>query len=178
MPSSQPSSRIASAPLARSSSFKRTAAGVAVSEQRQREYHDAFSLFDGDKDGFISVEELTTIFASIGYNVTPQEMRELIGQGAYSRYAQQGGRIDFQMFTDLMAVKMKEVDSEVELKDAFRMLDSEERGYITCKELQKVVVYLGEQISEEDLYEMVQEAISNFDGQIFYDGFKKIMVPH
>jgi Ca2+-binding EF-hand superfamily protein len=125
---------------------------VALSEQRLQEYSDVFTVFDSDKDGFITVEELMIIFASIGYNITPQEMREMIGRGAYSQYAQRGGRIDFQMFTNLMAVKMMKVDSERQFKDAFEMLDRDERGYVTCTELRKIVGYLGQHMSEEDVY--------------------------
>ena len=37
---------------------------------------------------------------------------------------------------------------------------------------------LGEDLSEQEVDNMVREAISNFDGKIYYDGFKKIMIAH
>lgn len=35
---------------------------------------------------------------------------------------------------------------------------------------------LGEPLDESQVYDMICEAISNFDGKIYYDGFVKIMV--
>ena len=35
---------------------------------------------------------------------------------------------------------------------------------------------LGEDLDETQVYDMICEAISNFDGKIYYDGFVKIMV--
>jgi len=82
------------------------------------------------------------------------------------------------MFCKLMTTKVSAGDAESELKDAFRALDYENNGCIYCKDLQKVIQHLGEHLTEEQVYDMVREAISNFDGKIYYDGFKKIMIAH
>ena len=52
------------------------------------------------------------------------------------------------------------------------------KGYIECAELQVICKNLGEELSEQEVNNMVREAISNFDGKIYYDGFKKIMIAH
>eukprot|EP00310_Coccolithus_braarudii_P020888 CAMPEP_0183342814 /NCGR_PEP_ID=MMETSP0164_2-20130417/8859_1 /TAXON_ID=221442 /ORGANISM="Coccolithus pelagicus ssp braarudi, Strain PLY182g" /LENGTH=152 /DNA_ID=CAMNT_0025513511 /DNA_START=10 /DNA_END=468 /DNA_ORIENTATION=- len=150
---------------------------ATLSERAIQEYREAFALFDKDKDGYISAEELATVMRSMGHSPTPADMRELIGDSNGS-YTQRGGKIDFQHFCQLMAQKMKDVDSEQELRDAFRVLDANNNGYIKTAELQKVCANLGEELDESELYDMVLEAISNFDGKIYYDGFKKIMIAH
>jgi len=71
---------------------------------------------------------------------------------------------------------MKDVDSETELKDAFRVLDAKGLGYIGTAEMQKICKRLGEDHDESQIYDMITEAISNFDGKIYYDGFVKIMI--
>lgn len=78
----------------------------------------------------------------------------------------------------LQAKKNCNVDTETELKDAFRLLDENSRGYIECNELRLVCSKLGEEMTEGEVYDMVREAITNFDGKIYYDGFKKIMIAH
>ena len=67
-------------------------------------------------------------------------------------------------------------DSEMELRDAFRVLDAEGNGYIGCKEMSAICRVLGEDLDEYEVYDMVSEAISNFDGRIYYDGFVKILL--
>ena len=47
---------------------------------RAQDYREAFNLFDKDKDGFISVDELQTVMRSVGHNTTNAEVRELINQ--------------------------------------------------------------------------------------------------
>ena len=147
-----------------------------IPEAKMRQYRETFSLFDADKDGFISVEELVTIFASMGYTASPQEMRELIGAGAYSQYASRGGRIDFDLFTELMAVKMKDIDAELELKASFQKLDAEGRGYVTCHDLAAVMQQLGEDMTGEETCAMVRAAIPTYEGKIYYDCFKRLMM--
>lgn len=42
------------------------------------EFKEAFSLFDKDGDGTISVKELGTAMRSLGQNPTEKELREMI----------------------------------------------------------------------------------------------------
>ncbi|KAL1521640.1 hypothetical protein AB1Y20_021297 [Prymnesium parvum] len=149
---------------------------AAMSDKQRREYREAFALFDKDKDGYISSEELATVMRSLGHNPTPTEVRELISEGVPGQYTERGGRIDFNIFCSLMVRKMKDVDSEMELKDAFRVLDKDGLGYIKTDVMQKICKRLGEDLDESQVYDMICEAISNFDGKIYYDGFVKIMV--
>jgi len=92
------------------------------------------------------------------------------------QFTARGGVIDFDGFCQLMGKKMKDVDSEMELRDAFRVLDNDGLGYITCKEMTTICKVLGEDLDEIEVHDMVSEAISNFDGKIYYDGFVKILL--
>ena len=73
-----------------------------MSEKQTKEYKEAFALFDKDKDGYISSDELATVMRSLGHNPTPTEVRELISEGVPGQYTERGGRIDFSMFCNLM----------------------------------------------------------------------------
>ncbi|KAL3627234.1 hypothetical protein CASFOL_028597 [Castilleja foliolosa] len=53
------------------------------------------------------------------------------------------GTIDISEFLNLMARKM-DTDSEEELKEAFRVLDKDQNGFISAAELRHVMTNLGE----------------------------------
>ena len=57
----------------------------------------------------------------------------------------------------------------------FRLFDEENQGFITIKNLRRVAKELGENISEEELQEMVERADSNGDQQVTADDFFNIM---
>ena len=42
--------------------------------------------------------------------------------------------------------------------------------------MQQICKKLGEDMQEHEVDEMIQEAISNYDGKIYYDGFVKTMI--
>lgn len=66
--------------------------------------------------------------------------------------------------------KMKDTDSEEEIKEAFKVFDKDGNGYISAAELRHVMTNLGEKLSETEVDEMIREADVDGDGQINYDG--------
>ncbi|KAB7506391.1 Calmodulin [Armadillidium nasatum] len=47
------------------------------------------------------------------------------------------GTIDFPEFLTMMARKMKDTDSEEEIREAFRVFDKDGNGFISAAELRK-----------------------------------------
>ncbi|GFP96832.1 calmodulin [Phtheirospermum japonicum] len=86
------------------------------------------------------------------------------------------GTIDFPEFLNLMARKMKDIDSEEELKEAFRVFDKDQNGFISAAELRHVMTNLGEKLTDEEVGEMIREAGVDGDGQINYEEFVKVMI--
>ena len=76
------------------------------------------------------------------------------------------GTIDFPEFLTMMARKMKETDSEDEIKEAFRVFDKDGNGFISAAELRYVMTHLGEKFTDEQVDEMVREADIDGDGQV------------
>ena len=50
----------------------------------------------------------------------------------------------------MMARKMKDSDTEEELKEAFRVFDKDGNGYISAAELRHVMTNLGEKLTDEE----------------------------
>lgn len=80
------------------------------------------------------------------------------------------GTIDFPEFLTMMAKKMKDTDSEEELKEAFRVFDKDGNGFISAAELRHVMTNLGEKLTDEEVDEMIREADVDGDGQVNYQG--------
>lgn len=101
----------------------------------------------------------------------------------------------------MMARKMKDTDSEEEIREAFRVFDKVSRftaatratgppvaapeftfltafqdgnGYISAAELRHVMTNLGEKLTDEEVDEMIREADIDGDGQVNYEGEPKL----
>jgi calmodulin len=94
--------------------------------------------------------------------------------GVYFRFTflnhQGNGTIDFPEFLTMMARKMKETDSEDEIREAFRVFDKDGNGFISAAELRHVMTNLGEKLTDEEVDEMIREADIDGDGQVNYEG--------
>ncbi|ORZ37717.1 centrin 2 [Catenaria anguillulae PL171] len=85
------------------------------------------------------------------------------------------GSVDFDEFLELMASKMAERDSREEILKAFKLFDDDGTGRITFKNLKRVARELGENLTDEELQEMIDEADRDGDGEINEDEFMRIM---
>ena len=69
-----------------------------------------------------------------------------------------------------MARKMKDTDSEEEIREAFRVFDKDGNGFISAAELRHVMTNLGEKLTDDEVDEMIREADIDGDGQVNYEG--------
>ncbi|XP_019407950.1 PREDICTED: calmodulin isoform X2 [Crocodylus porosus] len=99
-----------------------------LTEEQIAEFKEAFSLFDKDGDGTITTKELGTVMRSLGQNPTEAELQDMINEVD----ADGNGTIDFPEFLTMMARKMKDTDSEEEIREAFRVFDKEWQYNYLC----------------------------------------------
>lgn len=142
-----------------------------LTEEQIAEFQEAFNLFDKDKDGTITTQELGTVMKSLGQYPTENELRDLISEVD----TDSNGVIDFQEFLSMMSRRMRDPDSEEELREAFKVFDKDGNGYISASELKQVMASLGEKLTPDELSEMMREADANGDGQISYEEFVTMM---
>ena len=86
------------------------------------------------------------------------------------------GTIDFKEFLGLMARKMRDNDSEEELIEAFKVFDRDGNGLISNVELQHVMASLGENVTMDEVDEMIKEADLDGDEYINYEEFVKMIM--
>merc|ERR1719245_774840 len=144
---------------------------IELTEEQKQEIKEAFDLFDTDGSGTIDSKELKVAMRALGFEPKKEEIRKMIDDIDKDG----SGAIDFNEFLEMMTQKMSEKDSKEEILKAFRLFDDDETGFITLKNLRRVAKDIGENMSDEELQEMIDEADRDGDGQINEDEFLRIM---
>jgi len=139
----------------------------SLTEEQVSEFKEAFDLFDKNGDGQISTKELGTMMRSLGQNPSDSELQDMIDEVD----ADNTGTIDFTEFLTMMARKMKETDSEEEIKEAFKIFDRDGSSFISAAELRQVMASLGENLTDDEIDEMIRETGQDGDGRIDYNEF-------
>ena len=65
-----------------------------------------------------------------------------------------------------MAQKVKQTDSDAELRAAFDVFDKDGNGTISADELRHLMKSIGEELTDQDIDEMIKEADKDGDGNI------------
>ncbi|CAI0384555.1 unnamed protein product [Linum tenue] len=124
--------------------------GEVLSEDQVFEFQEAFCLLDKDGDGNtyitylvielryvcvragrITIQELGTSIRSLGLHPSEGELKEMMRQVD----VEGKGSIEFGEFLGLMATKMKENEADQELREAFRVFDQDQDGFISPNEV-------------------------------------------
>ncbi|KAH8310708.1 hypothetical protein KR044_002652, partial [Drosophila immigrans] len=138
-----------------------------LTDEQIAEYKEAFSLFDKSGTGMISTRELGNLMKSLGQNPTEAELRDLVNEIDLNG----DGEIDFTEFCTLMSKQSHEGDADEELREAFKIFDKDEDGFISPAELRFVMTNLGEKLTDEEIDDMIREADFDGDGLINYEEF-------
>ncbi|CBI34166.3 hypothetical protein VitviT2T_021291 [Vitis vinifera] len=146
--------------------------GDVLTAEQIAEFQEAFCLFDMDGDGCITLDELATVMKSLEHSTTKEELQTMMDEVDVDG----NGTIEFGEFLNLMARKMKESEAEEELKEAFKVFDKDQDGYISANELRNVMFNLGERLTDEEAEQMIREADLDGDGQVNYEEFVRMML--
>ncbi len=68
-----------------------------------------------------------------------------------------------------------ERDSVEEIRKVFALFDHEGSGKISFRDLKRVVTELGENINDDEMHEMIDEADRDNDGYVVFEDFFRIM---
>jgi Ca2+-binding EF-hand superfamily protein len=129
---------------------------------------EAFGVFDADGSGAISVDELGGVMMSLGQNVTPTQLRQLIEEVDIDR----SGSIDFEEFKALMI--SRQGDRSSRLKLAFDVFDQDGSGRITADEMRSVMHQF--ELTDTELDEMLKEVDVDGDGSIGFEEFCALVI--
>lgn len=142
-----------------------------ITKEEVQEYRVAFEIFDKDGDGEITYKELGSVIKSLGGAPTEEELKEMISELDEDN----SGTIDFSEFLILMKRYMQDLDTEKDIRDTFHLFDNDCDGVLNAKELQNVMLTLGEKMTDEEIEEMIKEADTKGIGAVSYRDFYRLM---
>ena len=119
------------------------------------ELKESFDLFDTDGNNTIDVKELKVAMRTLGFESSKEDVMRMMKEADRNN----SGVLEFPEFLDMMAQKMVERDSfsNDDMLKAFKLFDDDQTGRISFKNLRRVCKELGENFTDEELYEMLEE---------------------
>ncbi|KAF9802623.1 hypothetical protein SFRURICE_005528 [Spodoptera frugiperda] len=127
----------------------------------------AFSMFDSEKQGRIEKEKVRTILNTMVHNYDDLELDRMLD----SEDAEACGKLNFDSFVRVAIHFLEEDDEKLqkELKEAFRLYDKEGNGYIPTSSLREILAALDEQLTPDQLNEMIAEIDTDASGTVDFD---------
>jgi calmodulin len=114
----------------------------------------------------IDKTEFAEVTKSIGMDQTDASIQLIIDTiGA-------DNKVTFNQFIGVMSGKMKNMDGEEDVLEAFKAFDSDQTGYVNSDELTNALSIFCPQLSEDERKALINEAGGN-GGKIKYDDFVK-----
>merc|ERR1712029_930040 len=150
---------------------KTTSMKVDITEEQKADIKEAFSLFDSNGPGFIDSKDLKVAMRALGFEPRKEEIKKMIAEVD----KESSGKLNLDSFMMLMANKMSEKDTKEEILKAFKLFDDDDTGKINFSNLKRVAAELGENLTDEELQEMIDEADRDGDGEVNQDEFLRIM---
>ena len=137
------------------------------------EIKESFDLFLNENESSIMVKDLVSAMESLGYDKKSPVVYKMIA----SLEDDEEGEITFETFLDLMTGRISKVNPKNDLERVFKLFDDEHKGLITLDNLKRVAKELGEDISEEELKEIIARGSINNENKdgILLEDFIEIM---
>merc|ERR1719430_1008269 len=132
---------------------------------------DAFSMFDVDNNGEISLEELAEMMARHSLHPTREELAEMIKNVDKNC----NGSVDLEEFLEMMLARANGDTDEVDIADIFKAFDHDGDGLISEEELRLTMGNLGETLTQDEVRAMLAEADIDGDGKIDFNEFSRLM---
>jgi len=143
-----------------------------LTEDEVLEIREAFDLFDTDHSGEIDVAELKQALMNLGIDTKNQTLQNMLADIDKNGNA----NIDFDEFIDMMTAKMSDKDTREDLEKVFELfLGDDNADKIDIKHLKRVCKELNENMSDDELNEMIVRADLDRDGKVSFEEFYAIM---
>mmetsp|Transcript_129395 Transcript_129395/g.258331 ORF Transcript_129395/g.258331 Transcript_129395/m.258331 type:complete len:167 (-) Transcript_129395:43-543(-) len=147
---------------------------MELKEDQRKEIKEAFDLFDTDGTGTIQAKELKVALRALGFEPNKEELKKLVSDLDKSSSQSDQGQLDFNEFLEIMTAKMSEKDSREQIQKGFQLFKGPS-GKISFEDLRAVARELGENMSGEELMEMIREADKDEDGEVNEEEFMRII---
>ncbi|WJX82362.1 putative calcium-binding protein cml13 [Trifolium repens] len=142
-----------------------------LTPQKKQEIKEAFELFDTDGSGTIDAKELNVAMRALGFEMTEEQIEQMIADVDRDG----SGAIDYDEFEHMMTAKIGERDTKEELMKAFHIIDQDKNGKISAADIKRIAKELGQNFTDKEIQEMVDEADQNNDREVDPEEFIMMM---
>ena len=145
-----------------------------LSNDEVDEIRQAFDLFDTNGTGKIDPKELKAAMQSLGFDTKNPTIYTLIADLDTPEAAKNGG-VNFDDFVGSINNKLGDKESKEGIHRIFELfIDDPNADTITLSSLKKIAQELGENVSAEELKDMLERASAN-GTELTFDEFYEIM---
>ena len=146
-----------------------------LSNDEVDEIRQAFDLFDTNGTGKIDPKELKAAMQSLGFDSKNPTIYTLIADLDTPEAAKNGG-VNFDDFVGSINNKLGDKESKEGIHRIFELfIDDPNADTITLSSLKKIAQELGENMSAEELKDMLERASAN-GTELTFDEFYEIMI--
>ena len=144
-----------------------------LTEEQISIFQEIFSLYDIDEDGTIQTMDLPKVMKCLGCDFTKNELTELGNEVDPRGF----GVINFQQFLVLLSRNLRDRPKLVQRhREVFAYFDVDEKGFITASDLRQAMINLGENLTGDEIRQMMESAGVLKHGQVTYEEFVEMVI--
>ena len=142
-----------------------------LTDEQLLEVKEAFNVFDSEQCGGLDARELKAALSALNVKISKDEIRQI--------YAEFGKdikeKINQEEFIELVTPRLPDRHTKDYIKMIFKYFDLDNNDKISIRNLKKIAQEIGENLSDEELKEILEEADKDNDGFIGFEDFYRIM---
>lgn len=142
-----------------------------LTEEQYLEVKEAFNVFDSEQTGGLDARELKAALSALNVKITKDEIRQI-----YNDFGKDiKERLNQEEFIEIVAPRLPDRHTKDYIRLVFKYFDLDNNEKISIRNLKKIAQEIGENLSDEELKEILEEADRDNDGFIGFDDFYRIM---
>eukprot|EP00347_Sterkiella_histriomuscorum_P023799 403333347 len=142
-----------------------------IDEEQLQELKEAFHLFDTNHSGTIDAREFKAAMRALGHDFRKSDVVQCFAEVDKDI----SGALNFDDFIRIVQPRLRDRNSKEEIFKIFKLFDEDNTGRISFKNLKKISAEIGENLNDDELHEMINEADRTGDGLITFEDFYKVM---
>ena len=146
---------------------------VGITEREIETYKEVFDLFDVNGIGSLSPNDLRNALEMFGYH----PKRAIVYQIISDLDSAESGGISFKEFLKIMTDQNRpcDEDTEEDFERVFSYFDTDQKGYLERNDIQKIAMELNENLTDQELDDIMIRLDPGEEGKCNFMNFYKSM---
>ena len=116
-----------------------------------KQFREAFNLIDVDRDGLISLADLSSTLANFGLPASSADLASYLPPSTAGAAQQQQQQLSFTQFLTMMGDKLLRMDKDDVVGEAFASFDASDEGVVRIDELREWLQTTGDKLSDDEV---------------------------